>query len=202
MMKAQAQGIPALTCITKSRQHCLEASNERIQRMVQWLDYRTPSASRAKYTSKQASLHITFLSDCQTAILRSDFLNQVSEGVVSWTLGCGKIWAIRGDPNGMQRFSPNLKEQKMFLLWVRQDFTGWLSLSTRRIADHLPQQSEVGLMCYQGQHDQICIKPIEAVPLVGLVAWLKLGPPDVLHDLVLAFSRDVMPCKMAQQSDY
>jgi hypothetical protein len=57
---------------------------------------------------------------------------------------------------------------------------------------HLAQQAEVRLVRDQRQHDQVRVKAVQAVPLVGLVGGLALLPADVLHDLVLALARHVV----------
>ena len=47
---------------------------------------------------------------------------------------------------------------------------------------------------YQGKHDQVCIQAIQAVALIGYVVGEPLLMPDVLHDLMFTFARNVMPC--------
>ena len=60
----------------------------------------------------------------------------------------------------------------------------------RAVRHLLPQQEEVGLVGDQGEHDEVGVQPVQAVPLVGLVLGVLFGPPEVLHDLMLALPRD------------
>jgi len=90
--------------------------------------------------------------------------------------------------------SPDLEEDEVLLLGVRQGFSGGLPPVAPREADHLPQQTEVGLVGDQGEHDEIGIQAVETVALVWREARLAFLPPDVLHDLVLPLPRHVMPC--------
>lgn len=48
----------------------------------------------------------------------------------------------------------------------------------------------------EAEHDEVGVQAVHAVPLVGLpgVCCVALGPAYVLHDLVLALARHVVPC--------
>ncbi|KAA8618038.1 5-3 exoribonuclease 1 [Pyrenophora tritici-repentis] len=54
------------------------------------------------------------------------------------------------------------------------------------------QQTEVGVMAEQTQHDQVGIKAVQAVATVRVVPRLRLRLTDVLHYLVLALSGDLV----------
>ena len=60
---------------------------------------------------------------------------------------------------------------------------------------HLAEQGEVGLVGGQPKHDQVGVLAVHAVALVRRV--VRLGPrlADVLHDLVLALARHVVPAE-------
>ena len=50
---------------------------------------------------------------------------------------------------------------------------------------HLSEQAEVRLMRGQGQHDEISIQAVQAMPCVGIPARPAPLLPDHVHDLVL-----------------
>jgi hypothetical protein len=54
--------------------------------------------------------------------------------------------------------------------------------------DFLAQQTEVGIMTQQTQHDQVGVQAIQTMPYVGVVIMLSPRQANVFHDLVLAFS--------------
>lgn len=51
----------------------------------------------------------------------------------------------------------------------------------------------MGFVSDEGEHDEISIKTVHAVASVGWVGGCQLCPADVLHDLVFALSRHLMP---------
>ena len=57
---------------------------------------------------------------------------------------------------------------------------------------NLTEQSEVGLVRNQPKHNKVGILPIHAVAGVGLISGLVAHLTDVLHDLVLAFTGDLL----------
>lgn len=59
--------------------------------------------------------------------------------------------------------------------------------------DLLPKQAKVGIMAEEAKHDKIGIEAIEAVADVRVIVGLCAGEADVLHDLVLALARDLVP---------
>jgi hypothetical protein len=55
--------------------------------------------------------------------------------------------------------------------------------------DLLSQQTEMRIMDQQPHHDQVCIKPIQAMPDIWTIIRLHPRQPNVLHDLVFALPR-------------
>ena len=94
----------------------------------------------------------------------------------------------------MTRDAPDLEEYEVLLLWIGQHFAGGLALAAAAVADDFAQQAEVRLVGDEGQHDEVRVQPVQAVPLVRLVIRPLLCPADMLHDLVLALARNVVPC--------
>ena len=52
----------------------------------------------------------------------------------------------------------------------------------------LTDDHEMGLVSEQRQHDEIGIRPIEAVAGVGIVIWGNLKVSNVVHHLVFSLS--------------
>ena len=63
--------------------------------------------------------------------------------------------------------------------------------------DLVSQKTKMRVVAQETQHDQVSIESIQTVPHVWIVVWLCLGQADVVGDLMLAFSRDLM----ARQDD-
>jgi hypothetical protein len=57
----------------------------------------------------------------------------------------------------------------------------------------LSKQRKVRLVRGQGQHDEVRVESVEAVPSVGVVVRLGFGVTEVVHDLVLALPRSLGP---------
>ena len=58
--------------------------------------------------------------------------------------------------------------------------------------DLFPQQTKMRIVAQQTKHDEIRIQPVQAMSHVGVVIGLGTRQAYVLHDLVLAFSRDLV----------
>ena len=56
------------------------------------------------------------------------------------------------------------------------------------------QNLTVRTRTYKCKHNQICIQAVQAVALVWFVVRRALLMANVLHDLVLTLTRNVMPC--------
>lgn len=54
----------------------------------------------------------------------------------------------------------------------------------------LSDDHEVRLMGQEREHDQVSVGPVKAVARIWVVPWLRLGLPDEVHHLVLAFTWD------------
>ena len=85
---------------------------------------------------------------------------------------------------------PDLQQHKVLLARVLEGLPQRLSLVL--VVDHLAEQAKVWLVRDQGQHDQVGIQAVQAVPQVGLVVRRLLAPANVLHDLVLSLPGDVV----------
>jgi hypothetical protein len=55
----------------------------------------------------------------------------------------------------------------------------------------LTKKTKVRIVAQEAEHDQVGVEAVQAVANVGVVSRLRLLEPNVLHDLVLAFSWDL-----------
>ncbi len=65
-------------------------------------------------------------------------------------------------------------------------------LTARTELDLLTQEAEVGVVTEQTQHDEVGIKTVKTVTNIGVVVRLRFAETNVLHDLVLTLTRDVV----------
>ncbi|PWY79671.1 hypothetical protein BO70DRAFT_52842 [Aspergillus heteromorphus CBS 117.55] len=94
----------------------------------------------------------------------------------------------------LQVLSDHTQMQKEKVLML--ELLGLLGDLTAK-SDLLTEEAEVGVVAQQTQHDQVSVEAVQAVADIGIVAGLCFRMPDVLHDLVLTLTRDLV----ARQDD-
>lgn len=57
--------------------------------------------------------------------------------------------------------------------------------------DLLTEEAEVRVVTEQAEHDEVGVQSVEAVAYIRVITRLSLLEPNVLHDFVLSFSRDL-----------
>lgn len=83
------------------------------------------------------------------------------------------------------------QNRNMYQLQVRRTrYVDALHSSLLRLLDDVlfSDDQEVRLVRDQRKHDQVCVRAVEAVSRVGIVAWLLLEVSNEVHHFVLAFA--------------
>jgi hypothetical protein len=61
--------------------------------------------------------------------------------------------------------------------------------------DFLSEEAEVGVVGEETEHDEVGIEAVETVSYVGVIARLSPLPPNVVHNLVFALARHLVPAQ-------
>ena len=47
-------------------------------------------------------------------------------------------------------------------------------------------------MAQQSKHEEVCIQAVQAMPRIRVISRLRLGMPDIFHNLMLSFAWNLM----------